>query len=145
MLYIPFFGITGMYDGQPGAYSAMGQGAAEIGSAFGLFYITWFSVTLVLTLASIRSSIAVLVWIISFDITLILLAVWCWNPDMPKLLVAAGGAGIARPPLQLSMLDSQVYLQRSLPTSYSQWGYSAGRIEGPAQQETLDQPGSVTC
>lgn len=40
LLHLQFFGITGMYDGQPGAYSAMGQGAAEIGSAFGLFYIS---------------------------------------------------------------------------------------------------------
>ncbi|KAL8277482.1 hypothetical protein RQP46_010112 [Phenoliferia psychrophenolica] len=94
MLYIPFFGITGTYDMQPGAYTAMGQGAGEIGAAFGIFYITWFSVALVLTIASIRSSIAVLAWIVTFDITLVLLAASCWNPDMPMILTGAGGVGI---------------------------------------------------
>jgi hypothetical protein len=29
-----------MYDGQPGMYTAMGMGAAEIGAAFGVFYIS---------------------------------------------------------------------------------------------------------
>lgn len=48
---------------------------------------------MVLTVASIRSSVAVLVWIVSFDVTLVLLAASCWNPDMPKVLTAAGGVG----------------------------------------------------
>lgn len=29
-----------MYDGQPGMYTAMGRGVAEIGAAFGVFYIS---------------------------------------------------------------------------------------------------------
>ncbi|KAL8292080.1 hypothetical protein RQP46_001546 [Phenoliferia psychrophenolica] len=93
MIHIPFFGLTGTYNGQPGAYTAMGQGAGDIGSASGLFFITWLSISLVFTLASIRSSIAVMSWIISFDITLILLATSCWNPENASLLKAAGGVG----------------------------------------------------
>ncbi|KAK4700319.1 uncharacterized protein P7C70_g5929, partial [Phenoliferia sp. Uapishka_3] len=93
MLYIPFFGITGSYDGAPGAYTATGQGALEVEAAFGIFFITWFSVSMVLTLASIRSSIAVLVWIVAWDITLVLLAVSSWFPEMPKILTGAGAVG----------------------------------------------------
>ena len=42
---IPFFGMVGEYDGQPGIYSATGLGAAEESNAIGLFLWIWFGIT----------------------------------------------------------------------------------------------------
>lgn len=47
-----------------------------------------------LTIGSIRSSVAVLSWICSFDLTLLLLACSYWKPDNDKILTAAGSLGI---------------------------------------------------
>ncbi|KAL8277435.1 hypothetical protein RQP46_010157 [Phenoliferia psychrophenolica] len=93
MLYIPFFGLTGTWNSSPGEYTATGAGALEIGTAFGVFFITWFTVACTLTIASIRSSVVTLTWITSFDLTLLLLAISFWKPDNTKILTAAGSFG----------------------------------------------------
>lgn len=44
-VHIPFFGMTGTYDGAPGIYSATVLGAAEAANALGAFYWVWFGIT----------------------------------------------------------------------------------------------------
>ncbi|KAK4699489.1 uncharacterized protein P7C70_g6767, partial [Phenoliferia sp. Uapishka_3] len=94
MLFIPFFGITGTYDGTAGTYTATGAGALEINDAFGIFFITWFVVSLIITIGSIRSSVAVLSWMVSWNLTLLLHACSYWNSSNTKILHAAGGMGL---------------------------------------------------
>lgn len=45
IILIPFFGLTGTYDGQPNVYSPQGMGAAEASEAIGLFLWIWFGIT----------------------------------------------------------------------------------------------------
>ncbi|PWN87210.1 hypothetical protein FA10DRAFT_273410 [Acaromyces ingoldii] len=47
IIQIPFFGLTGTYDGQPNIYSAQGLAAAELDNAVGLFLWIWFGITTV--------------------------------------------------------------------------------------------------
>lgn len=47
IIQIPFFGLTGTYDGQPNIYSAQGLAASELDNAVGLFLWIWFGVTTV--------------------------------------------------------------------------------------------------
>jgi succinate-acetate transporter protein len=60
-LFIPFFGMTGAYDGIPNVYSAQGLFAAEFENAVGLYLWVWFGVTTVFLFAAARSSVTLIV------------------------------------------------------------------------------------
>lgn len=60
-IFIPFFGITGTYDGIPGVYTEAGGFASELNSAIGLFLWCWFGITSCLLIASARASITLVV------------------------------------------------------------------------------------
>jgi len=61
-LFIPFFGMTGSYDGIPNVYSAAGGiYAAEFPQAVGLFLWVWFGITSTFLFAAARSSVVLIV------------------------------------------------------------------------------------
>lgn len=60
-LFIPFFGITGTYNGVANTYTEAGGYASELNSAIGLFLWCWFGITTTLLIASARASITLIV------------------------------------------------------------------------------------
>lgn len=59
-LFIPFFGLTGTYDGVPNVYAVGGPYHAEFAQAVGLYLWVWFGITLLFLLAAARSSITLI-------------------------------------------------------------------------------------
>lgn len=62
-LFVPFFGLTGTYDGVPNIYSPQGLGATETADAFGLYLFVWMGITLVFLFSSLRSSVAMIAFL----------------------------------------------------------------------------------
>ncbi|CAO1625546.1 unnamed protein product [Sympodiomycopsis kandeliae] len=91
---VPFFGESGMYNDQPGVYSATGVAAMEGESALGLFLFIWGGITLVLLLGAARSSITLILLLFLLFITFMLLGAFYYTGNM-KLEIAGGAFGIA--------------------------------------------------
>ncbi|PWN43945.1 hypothetical protein IE81DRAFT_321860 [Ceraceosorus guamensis] len=94
MIFIPFFGEMGTYDGVPGVYSMNGANAAEAENAIGLFLFIWLGITLVFTVGAMRSSITLIVLLVLLDITFLLLGSFYYTGNT-ALERAGGGFGIA--------------------------------------------------
>ncbi|PWN99578.1 hypothetical protein FA09DRAFT_328385 [Tilletiopsis washingtonensis] len=94
MIFIPFFGEMGTYDGVPGVYSMTGSAAAEAESAIGLFLFVWLGITLIVTIGAARSSITLIVLLVLLDITFALLGSFYYTGNV-KLETAGGAFGIA--------------------------------------------------
>ena len=62
-LFVPFFGLTGTYDGVPNIYSPQGLGATEASDAFGLYLFVWMGITLVFLFSSLRSSVTMIAFL----------------------------------------------------------------------------------
>ncbi|TKY90280.1 hypothetical protein EX895_000278 [Sporisorium graminicola] len=93
-LLIPFFGFSGMYDGQAGIYANGSPYASEAGDALGLYLWIWFGITTIYLIASIRGSVSLFVLI--FMIWLTFLCLGAHNYTGNDELRSAGGAfGIA--------------------------------------------------
>lgn len=60
-LFIPFFGLTGTYNGVPNVYETGGAYAAEFPNAVGLFLFVWMGITMTFLFAAARSSITLIV------------------------------------------------------------------------------------
>lgn len=92
-IFIPFFGETGSYDGIPGAYSSAGLSAKEAPNAIGLYFWIWFGIALILTIASVRSSLVMVLLLLMMDITLALLASFHYTGHS-TLETASGAFGV---------------------------------------------------
>lgn len=80
MLFVPFFGETGTYDGNPGVYNQMGGIAAtEFENAVGLYLWIWFGITTIFLIASIRSSIALAFLLFVLDMTFAMLGAFYYT------------------------------------------------------------------
>ncbi|PWN50460.1 hypothetical protein IE53DRAFT_410884 [Violaceomyces palustris] len=56
MLLIPFFGFVGEYNGAPGIWATGSPFASQASDSIGLFLWTWFGITTVFLICSIRAS-----------------------------------------------------------------------------------------
>lgn len=61
MLFVPFFGLTGTYNGVPNVYEVGGVYHAEFANAVGLFLFVWMGITMTFLFAAARSSITLIV------------------------------------------------------------------------------------
>jgi succinate-acetate transporter protein len=80
MIFVPFFGETGMYNNQPGVYNQMGGAAAmEFENAVGLYLWIWFGITTIFLIGSIRSSIALAFLLFVLDLTFAMLGAFYYT------------------------------------------------------------------
>ncbi|EPQ30540.1 uncharacterized protein PFL1_02065 [Pseudozyma flocculosa PF-1] len=93
MILIPFFGITGTYNGRPGVYATGSPFAGEEADAIGLYLWIWFGITTVYLIASLRGSVALFALIFALWITFILLGLHYYL-DNHTLKIAGGAWGI---------------------------------------------------
>lgn len=75
-------------------YSTNGISAAEATDAIGLYLWIWFGITVLLTIAAIRSSVVLIVLLVLLDITFAMLGAFYYTGN-PKLETAGGAFGVA--------------------------------------------------
>ncbi|UZJ53630.1 hypothetical protein CBS101457_002950 [Exobasidium rhododendri] len=73
--FVPFFGETGSYNGQLGAYAVGGASHAEFENAVGL----WFGITTLFLIASVRSSITLALLLFVLDLTFAMLGAFYYT------------------------------------------------------------------
>jgi succinate-acetate transporter protein len=92
-ILIPFFGITGSYNGVANAYSPEGAFASEFESAVGLFLWVWFGITTLFLFSAARSSVVLIVLLLLLDFTFAFLGAFYYYGN-PHFETVGGAFGI---------------------------------------------------
>jgi len=93
MLFVPWFGLVGTYNGVPNVYATGGPYEAEFTNAVGLYLWVWFGITTTFMFAAARSSITLVVLLFVLDLTFGLLGGYYYTLNT-HLQTAGGAMGI---------------------------------------------------